>query len=169
MMLSRAGISFLLLAAVLMGCSEELDPKPAEYSKLLTGEKSKTWSLTRLYFVFENEQFDPVDITNLLPQCERDDQYTFFREGKVLEIQEGPSKCNPEDNDLIARTTWDIVNANASLLFGPNVAWTLFELTDDKLIYGIKDTLQFQVFEGIPVYDEVIGTYQYNYIVESVE
>lgn len=157
----------LALSVLLAGCSESLEPEPAEYSRLLTGDNAKTWSLSRLYFVYDDNQFDPVDITDLVPPCERDDQYTYYREGKVLEIEEGPTKCSPEAEDLIARTSWDIVNANASLLFGSNVTWTLFELTDNSLVYGVKDTLQFPVFEDIPVFDEVVGYYQYNYTVES--
>jgi hypothetical protein len=158
-------IAFAVL--LFMGCSESLEPKPATYSKLLTGDNSKSWVLSNLYFVFEDDQFDPVDITDLLLPCEQDDLYTFYREGKVLEITEGGTKCDPDNPDLIARTSWDIVNANASLLFGSNVDYTLFELTSEKLVYGYKDTLTFPVFEDIPVYDEVVGFYEWNYKVDS--
>ena len=157
----------LVMVFLYMGCKEDLEPRPATYSKLLTGENSKSWVLSKLFFVFDDDEFDPVDITDLLAPCEQDDLYTFYREGKVLEITEGSSKCDPDAPDLIARTSWDIVNASASLLYGSNVDYTLFELTSDKLVYGFKDTLTFPVFEEIPIYDEVVGFYQWNYIVES--
>jgi hypothetical protein len=54
----------------------------------------------------------------------------------------------PDGDDLLFRTRWDIVNANASLSIGGGDPYILSKLTDDSLVYGFRDTLVLQVADA---------------------
>ncbi len=131
-------------------CKEEHEVKPATYSLLLTGEESKSWRQSSFTFIFEDPEVDDIDANLIygIPDCALDDIYTFIREGKQLEVYEGADKCDPEGDDLLFRTRWDIVNANASLFIGGGDPFVLSKLTDDSLVYGFRDTLVLEVAEA---------------------
>lgn len=135
---------------VLFGCKEEHEVKPATYSLLLTGEESKSWQQVSFTFIFDDEDEDDIDAVPIygIPDCALDDIYTFSREGKLLEVFQGANKCDPEGDNLLFRTSWDIVNANASLFIGGNDPYILSNLTEDSLVYAFKDTLSLQVAES---------------------
>jgi len=143
---------YLLIAffALLGSCEEKHEIKPATYSLLLTGEESKSWRQSSFTFIFEDPEVDDLDANLIygIPECALDDIYTFYREGKQLEVYDGNDKCDPEADDLLFRTNWDIVNANASLFIGGGEPFTLSRLTDDSLVYGFRDTLVLQVAEA---------------------
>ncbi len=154
----KVGIGLILILGTFNQCSEKTEVKPATYSLKLTGEDSKSWKLSQLSYVFDDPAQTPVDLTYLLAPCELDDIYSFYHVGKVLEITEGATKCNDQDPDLIARTTWDIVNANAQLIFGSANPYVLRKLTDDSLVYAQKDTVKFEIYPN--VFEEVPGSYE---------
>ena len=132
----------LLLMTLLVACKESHEVVPATYSLLLTGEESKSWKQQSFTFIFNDEEVGEFD-ANLIygvPTCAQDDIYKFFREGKVLEVSEGDSKCDPDGDDILFSTRWDLVNANAKLFVG-NGDFILSKLTDDSLVYGFRDTL----------------------------
>jgi len=152
----------LLSIFMVFSCKEDHEIKPATYSLLLTGETSKSWVQTSFTFIFDDEDFGEYD-ANLIygvPDCALDDIYTFIREGKQLEVYEGNDKCDAEGDDLIARTSWEIVNANASLFLGGG-SYDLSKLTDDSLVYGFRDTLIFEVAQS--TYWELPGVAQWVY------
>jgi hypothetical protein len=149
-----AGMVILLAAG---SCREEIQVEPATFSLALTGEESKTWKLNRYRFIFDDPQEPPFDVTYLVPPCNLDDLFTYYRKGKVLEITEGASRCNENDPDLIVRTQWEIVNASSSLFLGGS-QFFLIRLTEDSLVYGVRDTLSYEIvpntFELLPGYFE---------------
>ncbi len=133
--------------ALLFACKESHEVKPATYSLLLTGEESKSWKETSFTFIF-NDENEPDFDANLIygiPECDQDNIYTYIREGKQLEIYQGDNKCDPEGDDLLFRTSWDVVNANASLFLGGGDPFILSALTDDSLVYGFRDTLRLAI------------------------
>ncbi len=131
-----------LFLFMLMACKEEYVVKPATYSLLLTGEESKTWQQTSFTFIFNDPEVGDYD-ANLIygvPECSLDDEYLFLRDGKLLEVYEGNIKCNPDEDDLLYKTNWNIVNANATIFIGGG-DYILSKLTDDSLVFGFRDTL----------------------------
>ena len=143
---------FWLMAVIffLSACKETHEVKPATYTLLLTGEESKSWQQSSFTFIFEDPEVDDLDANLIygIPECAQDDIYTYYREGKQLEVYEGNDKCDPEGDDLLFRTNWDIVNANASLFIGGGEPYILSRLTDDSLVYSFRDTLVLQIAES---------------------
>ena len=151
-----------LIVFVLTACKESHEVRPATYSLLLTGEESKSWQQASFTFIFNDEEADDIDANLIygIPECAQDDIYTFLREGKSLEVYEGDRKCDPDGDDLLFRTRWDIVNANATLFLGSG-DFILTKLTDDSLVYGFRDTLVAPVAES--TFWEFPGTAQWVY------
>lgn len=121
----------------LSGCSEEVEPKPATYAQLLTGRESKAWRLTGIQLI-EGEGA-PVSF-NIPSDCVYDDLYVFYANAdNAYEIQEGASKCNPDDPDVFFEGDWALVNATATLsfvfpiLFAQTVPYTIISLTATTL------------------------------------
>lgn len=117
------------------GCTEEVEPKPQTYSQLLTGTSSKSWRLTGIQLIEANAQ--PVSY-NLQNNCVYDDVYVFYADrDRKYEIQEGASKCAPEDPDIYVEDTWSIVNATGTINFYFPVlgadSYTLKSLTENTL------------------------------------
>jgi len=151
------------LAVLLLACEEKHEIKPATYSLLLTGEESKSWEQASFTFIFDDPEVGDIDANLIygIQDCELDNIFTFIREGKQLEIYEGSDKCDPEGDDLLFRTRWDIVNANASFFIGGGDPYILSKLTDDSLAYGFRDTLVAPIGES--TYWEFPGIAQWVY------
>ena len=134
-------IAVLLLT--LVACKESYEVKPATYSLRLTGDESKSWQQVSFTFNFDDEDVPDMDAYDIygIPPCERDDIYKYIREGKQVEVYNGEIKCNPEGDDLLFKSTWDIINSNATLFIGSSDPFELGVLTDDSLVYGFRDTL----------------------------
>lgn len=133
----------LLFILMLLACKETHEIRPATFSLMLTGEESKSWRQASFTFVFDDPEVDDIDGNFIygIPECSLDDIYTFIRDAKQLEVYQGDDKCDPEGDDLLFRTSWDIVNANATFFIGGGEPFILSKLTDDSLVYGFRDTL----------------------------
>ena len=157
----------IVASAIVIGCSEDLEVVPATYSKLLTGENSKTWIKVGETYTFADERFTQreLDLLEGLPPCAKDDLYRFIRDGKALEVSEGASKCDPDDPDIIATTSWDIVNATTSIFIGSGNRFDLITLTETSLVYGREDTLSF--FVGDDESETFPGFWRFEYQLTS--
>lgn len=133
----------LMIFMCVIGCQENHEVVPATYSLQLTGEESKSWTQASFTFIFEDEQMKDIDANPIygIPDCALDNVYTFYRKGKQLEVFQGRDKCDPEGEDLLFKTSWDIVNANASFFIGGGDPFILSKLTEDSLVYAFRDTL----------------------------
>lgn len=128
---------------ILLSCSEEIKPTPTTYSKLLTGEESKTWRMvalsitiieggTKYQIPVENSCADSIDYY--------DNYYTFYANPeRTLEVSEGPEKCDFNETYSLV-DTWALDNATATLtfVFLPLTAefrfpYTIKDLTERKL------------------------------------
>ena len=138
-----------ILIVLLLACKEKHEIRPATFSLMLTGEESKSWRQNSFTFIFNDEDVDDIDANQIygIPNCAWDDEYTFFRDGKQLEVSEGNDKCDPDGDDLLFRTDWNIVNANATFFIGSN-DYILSGLTENELIYGFRDTLVLPIGES---------------------
>lgn len=130
---------FVSLFIILSGCSEKNDPQPLTYSKMLTGNTSKTWRLTGYQIVEAGR--DPISFPVNDPSdpdyCLYDDLYTFYAdEGRTLEISQGDLKCLDAPN-IYYTGNWAMINATAtlnfaSLFFGVG-GYTIKRLTEQSM------------------------------------
>lgn len=111
---------FLFLLIGSLGCTESAEPKPYSYSKIFTGEVSKTWKLDRLVFREKGKTDEILGLSN----CEKDDLYTFYaNDEKLFEVDNGTIACASDNgNDLLVSYVWEFNQAKASLsMVTPNI------------------------------------------------
>ncbi|NJN25596.1 MAG: hypothetical protein HC819_06355 [Cyclobacteriaceae bacterium] len=132
----------VLMVVIMSACKEDHEIQPASYSKMLTGEESKTWEQVSFTYIFNDTEVGEMNANPIygIPSCALDDQYKFYRKGKLLEAFDSGEQCDPDADDLLFKTSWDIINANAKLYLGGN-DYVLSKLTDDSLVFGFRDTL----------------------------
>ena len=91
-------------------CSEELKPTPDSYTKIFTGENSKTWRIK----LFEETLRDTV-VGRSLPTCLTDDTFTFYANAEHLyETRSGSRQCF-EDEAGLTTSGWSFSNSTATL------------------------------------------------------
>lgn len=96
----------------LLGCTDN-DPIPLNYTKIFSGNVSKTWSLRSISFRNNGEEF--WKISN---PCWSDDKYTFYRDTeKKFEFESGNTKCSSGEEKVTITDTWSFVNASSTLYF----------------------------------------------------
>jgi hypothetical protein len=99
---------FVLL--VYGSCSEDISPTPYEYTKVFTGETSKTWKLKFLEQTLNGEVEETFNVS-----CGSDDQYTFYANAeRAYKVTTGTKKCSAEEADVID-DSWSFNNASATL------------------------------------------------------
>ncbi len=104
--------SFLLLIP-LLSCTEEQQITPVSYSRLLTGETSKTWRMDAIQILEDGRPSGSFLVPN---QCDFDDVFVFYNNPEKLYIVDnGPQKCSDEEPDELVRDTWSFVNATATV------------------------------------------------------
>jgi hypothetical protein len=138
-----------ILSLGLSSCHEALEPTPYTYTKLLTGEKSKTWALTLVEITSNGEVVERFALDN----CTKDDGYVFHASSdRLYEVKSGSSKCYAEEPDTIT-DYWSFTNATATLTI------ILPVLSDNQLPFIVrkldKDDLILEIFldeEGIESY-----------------
>ena len=100
-----------LLTLLVLSCTEEIDPTPYTYTKLFTGENSKTWKIN---FLEETLNGDIIDRFSL--NCATDDEYVFYANTEhSFEVSTGSRKCNEVPEANLIEDTWTFTNANATL------------------------------------------------------
>lgn len=129
----------MLLGSSLLitGCKEELEVSPATYSKLLTGEESKSWRrVSRDLAIEVGGQRDTISFNRGVPPCQLDDVFIFFREGQIFEIGEGRTTCEEGDENVLVRGRWRLNHVNRIIDLGTEEPYTLVKLTENELIWG---------------------------------
>lgn len=136
----------ICLVAASAGCSEKEEPTPLTYSQLLSGTTSKTWRFSGFEIIEADQVPANFDPSQVVPACAEDDLYVFYADkDRKFEIQEGATKCNSDNPDVLFTDTWSIVNATASINFVfrifPIGSFTLKSITERTLIveYYVKE------------------------------
>jgi len=104
-------IGFLLIAGVI-SCKEAVVPTPYTYTKVFTGEHSKTWKVK-----FFEQTLDGNVVGTFAVSCTTDDLFKFTANSEhSFKVATGSKKCNtsPAEDDVIL-DTWDFVNPSATL------------------------------------------------------
>lgn len=136
-------LSYILIfiSVVVISCTEPLQPKPYTYSQLLTGENVKFWRLEGLQFRQDDKAPQSFEVPD---DCVFDDLYVFYAtDDRKFEIQEGATKCNPEDPDVFLTESWSLTSGRATLEFvipilAPfKLPYIVQELTENRLVVEI--------------------------------
>jgi hypothetical protein len=128
-----------LISVIILSCSEELVPTPYTYTKVFTGENSKTWKIK-----FLEETLDGEVLNRFSLSCAADDKYTFYAKSEhTFEVLTGTLKCDSTEPALI-RDVWTFTNASATLtmilpFFSVNSTIPLIVRTadDDEMVLEI--------------------------------
>lgn len=103
----------LLAAVTFWGCEEEITVTPATYSRIFTGETSKTWRMKAIQIL---EDGKPTGSFLVPDDCAFDDLFIFHNNPeKLFIVDNNTQKCNEDEPQEIARDTWSFVNASATL------------------------------------------------------
>jgi hypothetical protein len=128
--------SFLFLVSVLMvRCSDD-DEEQQTPAELIIG----TWSMT------SDAVSPPIDlgggpISDFYPfyePCEKDDVF-IVKAGNVGEFNEGPTKCDPADDQVIP-FTWAL-QSNNTVLVVDGYSFTIVQLDNTTLKISYKETV----------------------------
>lgn len=99
-----------LLGLLILGCSEEVIPTPYEYTRIFTGENSKTWKLKFLEQTLDGDVEETFNVS-----CGSDDEYTFYANSeRAYKVTTGTKKCDTGESDVID-DSWSFNNASATL------------------------------------------------------
>ncbi len=133
----KVKLILLVLIASSLSCKDEITPTPYTYTKVFTGENSKTWKVK-----FLEETLDGEVIETFTIDCASDDKYIFYNNtDRRYEAITGNSKCfdNPEEADTII-DTWTFNNGFATItmilpFFDPEFSFPFIvrEVESDKM------------------------------------
>ena len=152
-------LPYFLIIAFFSGCREDVEPVPYTYSQLLTGKNWKSWKMIGLQY---RENGKPIETYNLElftdPQslCIFDDLYIFYaNDERLFEVDEGGTKCNPDDPQTFLTSNWALVNANATiefvipLLIPFPYPYVLQELSENRMVAEVYFTDNTQSYRMI--------------------
>jgi len=109
--MKRVNYFFTICLSFLLSCSEDIVPSPYTYTKVFTGENSKTWAVK-----FLEETLDGKVIDRFTISCASDDKYIFYANAeRKYEALTGTKKCyaTPEANKI--ENVWSFTNSTATL------------------------------------------------------
>ena len=132
--LTRSAL-LLLLPVLMFRCSDDDDDQKSP-SELILG----TWSLTADVI---NPPIDlgtgPIsDFYQFYEACEKDDVF-IVKAGNVGEFNEGPTKCDPADDQVIP-FTWAL-QSNNTVLVVDGFSFTIVQLDNTTLKISYKETI----------------------------
>ena len=110
--------------------------------------KSKTVLLTQSNWKIVKEESKSgsgpwVDNTSTLA-CEKDNQLVFSTTS-TLELNEGATKCNPTDPQIIGTGTWSFLTNETQLqivVFGLTPIYSLDQLDDNTMVLSRSETIR---------------------------
>ena len=98
--------------------------------------KTKTDLLTQLPW----RKYSDVICTEIIKECEKDDLYSFRKDGKLIRTY-GLSKCNASETDELDNT-WSFSAHEKTMTinytFFGQVNWVVDSLTEDMLILSVS-------------------------------
>jgi hypothetical protein len=133
----------ILSAAVITGCKKD-DSKASNKTKtelLTTG----SWKQTSIYFSpavdWDGDGHTENEVLNLYSPCDRDDLMIFKTNGTVVS-DEGASKCDPSDPQIIETTSWKFSDNETKIVIGdPGAEETAQLLELSSSVLKVKITL----------------------------
>ncbi|MBV4357076.1 lipocalin family protein [Pinibacter aurantiacus] len=140
---TKKAAMFILSVAVMAGCKKD-DNKNSSKSKteLLT---SGSWKQTSIYFTpavdWDLDGHTENEVINLYPPCSKDDLLTFKTNGTAVS-DEGASKCDPSDPQVIETTNWKFSDNETKIMIGdPGAEETAQLLELSSTVLKVKITM----------------------------
>lgn len=131
-------VLFFLTILFSVSCKKEDSVSVPSKTELLTKAKWK-WTagtVSPAYDFFGDGKPIAGDYYSKMPKCYQDDIRTFEASGKYL-VDEGASKCDPNDPQIYTEGTWKWEANETILSFATNdrgsYIWKVTELTDTKM------------------------------------
>ncbi|MDH7462280.1 hypothetical protein QEG73_13360 [Chitinophagaceae bacterium 26-R-25] len=113
---SKRAAIIVLTVAVIAGCKKE-NSAPTKTQLLTSG----SWKLTSEYFDvavdMNGDGHVENEVINVLPSCFTDNITIFKEDGTVIR-DEGLSKCDPNDPQVIETTKWRFSEFETKILIG---------------------------------------------------
>ena len=108
-------------------------------------QKSKTQLITerdwRASKIEEKENSNPwINQLDGQAVCVTDDRY-IFRTNNTYEINEGPTKCNPADDQIYDTGSWSLGDNETKFIWLFGVAFTIDKLDESTLIISYSQTV----------------------------
>ncbi len=153
----RLLLTTISIVLILGACSEDPEPIPTEFSKIITGTTKKTWKMVSIQWTGDGK--DPI--TYGLNSCYRDDLYTFYANAERLyEVDNGPTKCSDEEPSQLVSDSWSFINATSTL----NIIFPL--LSDNVLPFYLKKVTSKEM--TLEIYLDQDNKYSYKITMQSV-
>ena len=130
-------IQTIIAISILMICVAcKKDNKESRMNLITSGN----WKITALTIVpgydIDGDGDLDTDIFQDFDLCEKDDYYIFKSNG-VLEVDEGPSKCQPSDPQLTTGS-WSFANQETEIIFD-GMQGTIEELSSSRFRMRFED------------------------------
>nr|WP_294908404.1 lipocalin family protein [uncultured Lacibacter sp.] len=124
-------LPFLLLVLLTVNsCKKKNDQKSK--TQLIT---ERDWRLTK--FEEQENNNPPVDYLTGASACNLDDRHVF-KTNNTYEINEGPSKCNPSDPQLVDTGTWSLGDNETKFIYD-GIPFTIVKLDGNTLELSYTD------------------------------
>lgn len=133
-------LSVSLIIGITMACKEQVEPVPYTYTKVFTGQHSKTWQIKFFEQTLNGTITDTFGVS-----CTSDDEMTFYANSeREYKVDTGTKKCNdPKEDDEII-DSWAFNNGSATLtiilpVFDPTtpIPFIVREATADNLVLEV--------------------------------
>lgn len=111
----------MALSLVLVACKKDED-SPSK-SDLLTNGSTKTWVIDKIFI-------NGVDITDQQESCTNDDNLVF-RSDFTYEVNEGETKCDTSDTQVIDSGVWALIDNDTKIVVSDTA--TVLRLTEGNL------------------------------------
>lgn len=122
----------LLLLITFSSCKKEETSAPVN-----SNSPSKTELLTAKSWIEIGAIEDGENVFADLDACSKDDLYIFKPNG-VYVYDEGATKCDPNDEQVIHTDAWKLINNDTQLAYDGNIE-NIITLTADKLVLEFED------------------------------
>lgn len=134
---------------LLPGCSDDAPSLPdsrTEALMMLTGTESKSWVLSRM-------KLNGKNVTLFLKSCDKDNIYTFFRNGEG-QVESNTKKCSSDEPDTLETGYWELSEdiKTLTLILGSSAEeFELTELSDDvfQMKKDVPDTLAYFTYKRV--------------------
>lgn len=117
----KLNLSILLLICLFIASSCKKDISRTE---LLTSGRWKLIALQASFLGMTNDAYAEIE------ECEKDNLITF-KPDKTVELDEGPTKCKPDDPQIRTEGTWNMFDNDTKITLD-SIDYNILELTENR-------------------------------------
>lgn len=125
--------ALFLLTSVIVSCKKDKD-EPVSKTTLLT---QKDWLAIKWEEKLNNDAY--VDDFPNWPVCDKDDHFVF-RTNNTYEANEGPTKCDATDPQIIDSGSWAFTDNETKILIGSQ-SYSIDQLDENTLVFSFSEVV----------------------------